>query len=195
MNALEPKQSVEEARQSAEEKRWELAAWADAERAKKRLQQSRSSGALTIPARPRYSGHHIVDVDDVSLDQDSLWVNKARERSWPWDSAGARESARTNPSSQPGRAYSPKACRAQRAGTEELAAPPADAWAKIEIAALLEGLQRFRGPDRYYQIADAFTHWLSFRDIDDMMRQAKFLQQSLAGYNPEGHDWSFLTSV
>lgn len=68
--------------------------------------------------------------------------------------------------------------RLRRQGTEEIPAPdPLVEWTKNEEYALLNGLQKFRGIDRYTRILERYS-WLAGKDIDQCMARAQYYKQA-----------------
>ncbi|KAK5946271.1 hypothetical protein PMZ80_000413 [Knufia obscura] len=82
--------------------------------------------------------------------------------------------------------------RIEREATEEIPAPdPTVTWTDAENTALLNGLQRYTGTDRYTRILEEFIV-LNMKDIDQCMARARFYREGMLAAEARGGrcpDW------
>jgi len=127
----------------------------------------------------------IINIDDLDFESDHR-INVYRPHSNHRSSAVVRGKLPKRPSRM-----------GQRERTPDIPAPvPATPeWSEDEKVALLNGLEEFTGSDRFERILDAYGSadgpgWLAKRDLDEMMQQAKFFKQTMAGQlEDKRFDW------
>lgn len=88
----------------------------------------------------------------------------------------------------------------RRVPTEEIPAPTPVEWTDSETVALLNGLQKYRTETRFQDILDAYGGpggSLEEYDLDQLMMQARWLKQSMAGPLQDRLDksWDWLRTV
>ena len=142
------------------------------------------------------------DIDELGInDASPAQVLTGTKRNLPWRGTGvvaARQSLSLNGPAPSAAENSP---RMSRERTEDIPGPMGLQWSKSEDTALLDGLERFTGANRYLEIDEAYGSpggLLRGRDVDELMERARFYKQSMASHivAEEGMDrWAWLLSV
>ena len=157
-------------------------------------------------SRRNLNGHRVqareFDIDELGLnDASPALALTGTRRILPWRETGvvaARQSLLRN---GPAPSTAENIPRISREQTEDIPGPMGLQWSKVEDTALLDGLERFTGANRYLEIDEAYGSpggLLRGRDVDELMERARFYKQSMASHiEAEGvmDRWAWLLSV